>query len=245
MQAVVEEATKTAAPVLLLHVVSAAIANPAAAVLGAVAKSFIAELLKQTSASTRYLEQIVEEPLKTATAVVTRVLSAPLSKQDELREADRQLKGAYDNLQKALSYAPDGSGDKRLVIGFYQAFVAALMTGGGAFVAVHVKELRALAARYRARSKEAANRAQDIRARLEKTSEIFRLQISQRPGVGGDRALEGLAISLPRARQESERDALEKEAAASIARAEQIERFCDFVTQLAQHQPDVLQSAAN
>jgi hypothetical protein len=241
LESVVEEATKAAAPVLLLHVVSAAIAGPAAAVLGTAAKALIGELLKQTSASARQIERIIEEPLRTATAVVDRVLTAQLSEPDEFREADRQLKVAYDTLQTALSYTPD----KRLLIGFYQALVAALMVGGRGFATGHVTELRALAARYRAGSTAAADRAREIRQDLERSIESFQSGIVHAPGVGVERVLQQLAISLPRARQEGARDALEKEAAALLGRAERIDRFCDFVTALAQHQEDVLRSATN
>lgn len=114
---------------LLVQAVSAAVAGPGAAILGAAAEALISALLEQTSAVEQKLDALIAEPLDTATAIIRDALELHAATDDEKNEAREDLRDALREIRAAYSYATRLHPEQCLLIRFYQCIVLALMRG--------------------------------------------------------------------------------------------------------------------
>lgn len=136
-----EDLLKTVLPALL----SAVIAGPLAAGAAAAVAATVESIFKQTSATERKLDRLLNGPFKTAVTTVREVLSEQVRTKAEEDRANRRLEFSVEELQRAYAYAESKSPERLLLIKLYQAFVAALIEGGGASMRRQLADLRRLA----------------------------------------------------------------------------------------------------
>jgi len=145
----VEESVKEFGGKALESVLSEAVAGILAATLAGAAKALVGALWDKASIERklgrieRKLDQVLYEPLHTATTSISEILSAPLPQnQDEEAHFAERLNRIAGKLEEAYSFAPPG---KKLLVRFYQALVVALQRGGAPSLAVYVNEFRTVA----------------------------------------------------------------------------------------------------
>lgn len=201
------------------HFLSAAIATPVVHILAAAAKGIVRELLQSTTSIEKKIDRMLTEPLQTSMRTFIEVISAAPKDRTELEESYRRLDVAFDDLNKAYTYA---SPEERLLLRLYMTLIAALKRGGGAFVRLYLNELASVASEAR----EAATQADEEARHAEHVLNwLTNKPVSARAQDGWMAGREYQAEHLDRLLARSRRLRIG---------AEELETFCRFVTRLAQ-----------
>jgi hypothetical protein len=247
-QEVLAEALKTTAEqtvkiggALLLQSLLAGAATPAAAVLAAIAKSLVGSLFEKTSAIEAKINRLISEPFETARNTLKDVFSAQVNSEEAMREVNRQLQKAFDDLRKAYTYAEDNDPEHRLLIRLYQAMVSSLLEGGQPFTDLYLKDFARLIEAALERDRQATARVEELR---------------QHPGYAADYASaskfsfnardvsSGPHFQALLAGQRREQEIKEQSAIARQSRqdAQELATFSALITELAANRRLILES---
>ena len=165
--------------------------------------------------------------------VLTTVLRTPASDPETLAEIDRQLDGAYDLLNKALSYAEQKDPRVTLPIKAHLALIGAMKRGGREFARAHMKSLMDAAKGLRLYRESLALREKDLIARA--GEEHRKMELSAEMDLGwlghgispGQRAA-GIHARLAGGLRE-DAESVKRERAELADAPEKIEEFCRFL----------------
>ncbi len=221
LQAAAESATEQVAAEggkrLLAELISSALVGPAAAILAAVAKTFVQELFRQTNAIEAKLDRILSEPMGNAVNTLTETLSARFETEDEFAECNRRLADADDSLRVAYEYARKTDSSKLTLIRAYQALIAALLVGGRPYLKLYLQDLRNRAKDEVQRTTAEADEAEANPINLD------RRPVMPVPEVGNRR---GNPLAYVQVARENRIERLRAKAKRLLLAAEQVELFC-------------------
>lgn len=227
-----EETASRFGDVALTLVLSSAIANPLAQIVGVALKGLVKQLLSRISKTERMLNRILAEPLETAVGTIVAVLSVRPTTTEERAECSRQLDIAFDGLSKARSYAQNES--QRLVVRLYQCLVASLKSGGKPFVELYLGELEVIVANLKREAEEATAESKEIVIEVIDVMPIF-YDEENNPYVTFNRLNAG---------KDSEREQLSKDAEMCATFARDLETFGGFVRRVSNSGLEFLQKGA-
>lgn len=256
---------------LLAYAISSAIAHPAAAVLGGVARALITKLFDKTKELESRMNEILDEPFQTAVTSLKEVMSVKAHTEEDQYEIQRRLGTVCDRLQSAYTYAEKNAQTRRLTIRSYQVIAAALTKGGRPFMELYLKDLRSAA-------NDLGNRAWAIEANAKQEfgspeenesninlaqDELYgiqhrKIERGEYPdshkgnsasvpdlydGPLAERALTDMIVSSDRAsgRYRSEYD----RARLLRSTAKQIEDFCSFAVEVATNRAQIIQNTSS
>jgi hypothetical protein len=226
-----EDLLKTVLPAL----VSAAVAGPLAAAAAAAVAATVESVLKQTTATERKLNRLLAAPFRTAAQTVHEVLSETARTPAEEAHANSRLCGALDALQTAYAYAESESPDKLLLIKVYQAFVSALVEGGGASMRRHLSDLRRLATSAEDEAKECDEERKRVQSWDPEYVEKIRLQHNKMAEWPASRLYIGLRL-------ESIAEDFRKRAEFSRQHADAVRRFASLLEAVNSKRTEILRA---
>lgn len=237
---------------LLPAMLAAPLAGPMAAGAAAMVSTLIGTLFKETSATDRKLSKLLQEPFKTATRTIKRVMSEDVRDDAEEAYAARRLQFAADELERAYTFAEDEAPKKRLLVQVYQSLVAAFLEGGGAAMRKDLEEFRALVLVARERATRCIAEAERVRNRGDGVvAEELELwgKISTINQGGMVRRREGpFPLGLPSEEQLqsflASREAGHRRRAADFEQwAEDMAAFCKLAEFVHQHRHEILRAS--
>jgi hypothetical protein len=238
LESTAEETVKSVGEQVLGALLSAAIANPAAAVLAGVAKMLVGTLFEKTSGIEKKMDAMIARPFDTAALTLKEILSVKVTNEGEWREVNRQLEVAFGELRGAEGYAKRLDPGKLTLIRLYQSLVAALMPNGLPFLDLYVRDLRALSIEERRRGFELEVEAASLKSLFDETDILMMAERISEPGAPG--ALGGMGLEM--ASVARNKKALTARSEASRRYADELDSFSEFVLTLSRHRSGVLRA---
>lgn len=230
------EATAEAAKEFASHSLSALIpigmAVPAAAFLVSAVRVLFLKLDDRSREIEKKLNVLLDEPFRTAARTLHDVATADITSPAEVNEAQRQLRTAYDNFSKALTYAEKEASSRFNLIRIYQGLTAALISGGRPFAEKIVTSLRSTSNEWLADAKKRQDAAEMVDVDGARNDLMLERRYPGPSSMRMEHAAEIMGLSIEVARRESQRDYLISESARLSRHAQELMRACELIEQL-------------